>query len=368
MVSPLPFPAGELSSRQDNRSAPSGEGFASVFTGIDYTALGVAEAQPLRLYLFPDRHPGDPIRNGEPHLSYATTDITPNSTMGFSLPRDGGSYLLAALGAEVGGSADLTSLDIETFDPTPAGTPLDRLLGQTAIHTYYFEVTEGGFLRIEGGGGDALRAELIGPQGQTIAVANDVREFAFDKDLALGFHTLILSRAAGGPAETAYSLRVTDRTSGNGGILLTDVSVGRRFSRQVGDNVYGSSAGQIATMVSRRARSVTGHANVGNDGDLAAVLGVSATPGNRRCRIRYLGSTGNVTAALVSGTFRTPELEESDAPVALRMQFNPNTKILTQKRGPRPVTLRRNFRSTIRAFPTSASGAGDAASLRVSTR
>lgn len=343
----------------------SGEGFAGVFAGIDYAALGIAEDQPLRFYVFPERNPGDPIRSGEPHVSYTTTDLTPNSTMDFSLPRDGGSYLLAALGTEVGGTADLASVDIAPFDHGTVGSPLNRSLGESSVHTYFFEVTSAGVLRIEGGGAAGLRAELIGPDGEPIATADGAGDFAFEEDLGLGFHTLVVFRDQGGPTELPYSLQVTDET---GGVVLIDVSVGPRPAAPIGNNVYGGTPGQLATLLSRRARPVTGHARVGNDGNLAEAIGVRVTPGNRLCRITYLGSAGNVTGDLLSGTFRTPELESTDLPVALRVQFAPNRKKLTRKRNRRSATLRRTFTSRILATPATAATAGDAASIRVRTR
>ncbi len=71
----------------------SAKGFSVHLAGLDYAALGVAEGQQLILHLFPDLAPGGAIRPGEPHLSYRSTQVTANSTMGFALPPDRGNHL-----------------------------------------------------------------------------------------------------------------------------------------------------------------------------------------------------------------------------------------------------------------------------------
>lgn len=340
----------------------SGEGFSALISGIDYTALGLAQDQTLIFYVFPEQNAGGQLRDGEPHVAYTTTDTTPNSTMDFSLPRDGGSYLLAALGSEVGGNADLASVDISPFNHTATGNPLNRSLTQTAEHTYFFEVTSAGLLQIAGTGAAGLRAELYGPDGQLIAEADGNGNFAFEEDLELGFHTLVVFRNIGGPTNLPYSLEVTDES----GVVIPDVSVGNLPSAPIGNDVFGG-AGQLAGLVSAKARPVTGFARVGNDGDLAEILAVRGTPGNGFCKINFL-APGNVTSAMIAGTFRTPTLASADAPLSMRVQFLPNKKKLTKKRGKRKVTLRKTFTTTVRATPTVSTADADAATIRVQTR
>lgn len=340
----------------------SGEGFSALVSGLDYSALGVAESQNLIFYVFPDRFADEALRDGEPHVAYTTTDTTPNSTMDFSLPRDGGSYLLAALGSEVGGNADLAPVDISQFNHTAVGSPVNRSLTQTAEHSYFFEVTSAGILRIAGTGAAGLRAELYGPDGQLIAEADGNGNFDFEEDLGLGFHTLVVFRNAGGPTQLAYSLQVTDE----GGVVIPDVSVGNIPSAPIGNDVYGG-AGQLASLVSAKARPVTGFARVGNDGTLSEILAVRGTPGNGFCKINFL-APGNVTSAMIAGTFRTPQLASSDAPLSMRVQFIPNKKKLTKKRGKRSVTLRKTFTTSVRASATVSTADADSASIRVQTR
>jgi hypothetical protein len=343
----------------------SGEGFAAILTGVDYAALGVSENQPLIFYIFPERNSGDSLRAGEPHVAYTTTDITPNSTMGFSLPRDGGSYLLAALGSELGGSADLAPVDISSFDHTAIGSPLNRSLTESAEHSYYFDVTSAGLLKITGSGGAGLHAELYGPNGELITSSDGTGGFTFQEDLGPGFHTLVVFRDSGGPTSLAYSLQVTDA---DGGVVIPDVSVGPNPAAPIGNGAYASAGGQVSSLNSLKARAVNGFARVGNDGDLAEVLAVRGNAGNGFCKISYLGSSGNVTGAIVSGTFQTPQLTGSDDPVALTIQFIPDKKKLIKDRGRRTTTVRRLFSSTLRATSTTVTADADTAHVRVQTR
>ncbi len=343
----------------------AGEGFATVLTGVNYSSLGVAENQALIFYVFPERNSGDLLRAGEPHVAYTTTDITPNSTMGFTLPRDGGSYLLAALGSEVGGDADFAAVDIASFDHTAVGTPLNRSLGATAEHSYYFDVVSAGTLKVNGTGGTGLRAKLYGPDGALITTTNGTGSFVIEEDLALGFHTLVVYRDSGGSGALAYSLEVTDA---EGGVVIPDVSVGPNFSATIGNGDYASAPGQVTSLISSRARPIMGYALIGNDGDLAEVLAVRGSGGNGFCKINYLGSAGNVTSSVVSGAFRTSQLTSTDNPVSLRVQFSPDARKLVKKRGRRTTTLRRTFVSTVRASATTATAVEDAASVQVQTR
>lgn len=345
----------------------SGKGFAALLSGIDYPNLGLGENMPLMFYVFPERAGGQTLRAGEPHVAYTTTSITPNSTMGFALPRDGGSYLLAALGTEVGGSADLSPVDISLFNHNVTGSPVNRSLTSSAEHSYYFEVTSPGLLNIEGTGQAGLRAALYGPDGTLIASADGSGNFTFEEELALGFHTLVLFRDSGGPTTLSYFLEVTDA---DGGVVIPDVSVGSNAVASIGNNRYAGAAGQLVSLTSRQARPVTGYARIGNDGDRPESLAVRGSGGNSFCRINFLGASGNVTTSVTTGRLRTPQITSANSPLSLRVQFIPNKKKLVKKRGRRTVTTRRTFTSSIRATTTTPGviASPDAASVRVLTR
>ena len=111
-----------------------------------------------------------------------------------------------------------------------------------------------------------------------------------------------------------------------------------------------------------------GHASLANRGGKAEILELRGSGGSPLCAIVYLGDAGNVTGAIVTGTFRSPEMSRTDDPLAFRILFSPNKKKLTRKRGGRSVTLRRTFASTLQAGATATTADPDKATIQVLTR
>lgn len=86
-------------------------GFVELVGPLDYEALGLEEGQALNFFAIPGRSPGDSLRSGETFVSFRTDDAKSLiGNMGFTLPSDGGSYVLGAIGSELGGSTDFTGL------------------------------------------------------------------------------------------------------------------------------------------------------------------------------------------------------------------------------------------------------------------
>jgi len=340
-------------------------GFASHLASVDYAALGVAEGQDLVLHVFPDRDEGDSIRTGEPHLSYRTGDlgqITPNSTMGFTLPRDGGAYLLGCLGPEHSGTADLAAVDLTSLPYASGNGTFDRSLSSTtARHTYFFELLAPGLLSLDGTGAAGLRVELYGPDGQLIASSDD--GIAIFENLAPGFHTLALFRGSGtGPL--SYSLEFADE---DGRTVVPDVAVGASLGALVGNNVLGGAGGQTIVLNSRMARPVTAFAAFSNRGDRPDTLALRGNAGNTFCAIGYFNGAANVTVQMVNGSFRTAALVAGDPARSLRIQFTPNKRKLVKKVKRRTVVTRRTFSTTVRAASTVGPPANDAGTVQVKT-
>lgn len=338
------------------------KGFANHVTSIDYAALGVAEGQDLILHVFPDRDAGDTIRAGEPHLSYRgdALERTSNSTMGFTLPRDGGAYLLAYLGAEHSGNADLAGLDLSalSYDSSP-GSIQRSLASATARHTYFFNITTPGLFSLEGEGSTGLRADLFGPDGQLIAHSDG--DISILESLAAGFHTLVVSRNSG-TSPLPYGLDFSD---GDPRSIVPDVAVGPSLTGLVGDNVLGGAAGQLIMLNSTRARSVTAFATVRNRSDRSDTLSVRGGPGNGLCRISYFDAAGSpISAALLNGTYRTTLIDSGDPAASIRIQFTPNRRKLVRNNS----VLKRTFSTTIRADATVGPAARDAGTVQVGTR
>lgn len=339
------------------------EGFAGFAPEIRYDDLGVESGQELVLHVFPERAAGDPIRSGEPHVSYRTEDpgqIVPGSTMEFALPADGGAHLLATLIPANGGTADLSMVDLA---PLPYGDGSGQISGQlspNAVHTYFFELGAPGYLGLSGSGGGGLRSELYGPDGLLLAATIGS---PLSSDLAAGWHVLRVLRQTGGSGNTGYSL-----TFETEGIVLPDLAVGARPRSLMGTNVFGGARGQTLSLTSRRAVPVLGYATIANRGGKKETLSLKGNAGGSLCRIAYLGGSGNLTGAVVAGRFRTPRVNKADKPLALRVQFSPRKAKLTRKRGKRSIILRRTFTATLTARSTATPARPDKAIIRATTR
>lgn len=344
------------------------KGFAAQMAVLDYASLDLAEGDDLMLHIFPQRTEGQTIRAGEPHLSYRTDEIgqrTSNSTMGFSLPADGGAHLLAVIGPDQQGAADLTSLDLRNLPYASGSGSFDRTLSTpTARHTYYFELGASGFLSLDGIGGTGLVVQLVGPNGQTVYTGGGA-EFSLYDTLAAGLYTLVLSRADGSSGELAYEL---DFANSDLRFVVPDVAVGASLTSLTGNNTLNGGAGQAITLTSVKAIPVSGVATILNRGRLPDTLAVRGTAGSVLCGIAYFEGITNVTAGLLTGNFRTAEISEGDEATALRVQFSPNKKKLTRKKGKRSKILSKTFSTLVRADSTQGPAAMDAASLKAQTR
>jgi hypothetical protein len=345
----------------------SRKGFAAQMAVLDYADLDLAEGDELMLHIFPQRTEGQTIRAGEPHLSYRTDEIgqrTSNSTMGFSLPADGGAHLLAVIGPDQGGNADLASLDLRNLPYASGSGSFDRSLSPTGRHSYYFEVGASGFLSLDGIGGTGLVAQLLGPTGQTVFSGGGA-EFSLYQTLPAGLYTLIMSRESGGSGQLDYEL---DFANSDLRFVVPDVAVGASLTSLTGNNTLNGGAGQAITLTSVKAMPVSGVATIVNRGRLPDTLAVRGTAGSVLCGIAYFEGITNVTAGLLTGNFRTAEISDGDEATALRVQFSPNKKKLTRKKGKRSKILSKTFNTLVRANSTQGPAAMDAASLNAQTR
>lgn len=343
------------------------KGFAEHLTVLDYAALGVAAGNPLILHVFPDRNEGDSVRSGEPHLSYRSDQIgqlTSTSNMGFALPADGGAYLLAAIAPDKGGNADLAGLDLRNLPYSSGNGSFDRSLSPSGVHTYYFELGQSGFLTLEGLGGPGLVAELTGPGGQPV-FSGGGDTFSFYETLPAGWYSLVLSRESGGSGDLAYEL---DFANSDVRFVVPDVAVGSSLSSLIGENVLNGTGNQVLSLVSAKARPVSASATIGNRGQLPDTLAVRGGAGNALCGISFFDGSGNVTAGIVAGTYRTVELVDGDAAASLDVQFSPNKRKLTRKKGRKTRILKKTFTTFVKADSTQGPASMDSATVRVQTR
>ena len=342
-------------------------GFADQFAVIDYEALGVAAGQSLILYVFPNRVEGQSLRPGEPHLAYGGEDLgdfTSNSNMEFALPADGGAYLLAVLGAELGGDADLAAMDIGGFPVSGSAGTIGRSLAATASHTYYFDFASAAAFSLFGKTPAGLVASLYDPAGDLVAESPGSVNFLINENLEAGLYTLVLSNEPGtGPL--AYNL---DFSSAGLRGVRPDVAVGLSLSGLSGIGAYGTPSGQTVLLTSRKAGPVRGVSTVTNTGSLPDTLKLSGLAGSRFFAVGYQGPAGNMTAGLISGTANTPDMDDADSPIAIRTTITPNKRKLTKKRGKKKIILRRSHTTLVRATSTFDPGMSDFGIIRAQTR
>jgi hypothetical protein len=341
-------------------------GFSSHFAELNYSALGVEEGQPWMLYVFPERSAGDPVRTGEPHVAFRPDQngFSPNSSMGAELPADGGAYLLAILDTGAGGTADLSTVDIAAADFENGEGQLQRNLSPTGRHTYYFEMTQPGFLSISGTGESGLRGMLYHRDGQLIASSDGALPFWFEEELEAGYHTLVLYREDGGTSDQLYEIEIASEWVR---FVRPDVAIGSSFGNLL-------TAGQVfapgaeVPLVSKKARKVSGVATVGNLGERPEGIAVRATRGTRIFRVKYSSPQGNITSGLISGTYRTPLLTSASTPVWIKSAFAPSRKKLLASRGKRSVVKKKAFSCLILANSVSDPGLYDGGKWKVRTR
>lgn len=340
-------------------------GYAELLAVIDYAELGVAEGQDLILHLFPHRTAGQTIRFGEPHLSYrALPEETSSSNMDFSLPRDGSACLLAALATQQGGNADLSGLDLADL-PYDGASPVNRTLsGDDARHTYIIEVSGDGFFSLEGTGAEGLRADLLAPDGEVVASTTG-EDLGIHVQLAAGFYSLVIYRETGsGPLAYNFANADSDTRS-----CIPDLSVGGTPANLIGGGILDGAGGQTITLMAPKARAVTGFARVANKGERPDPIALRGTRGSVQCAISYFGPTGNVTAAITSGGFETDEITSTDDPVALRIAFTPNKRLLVKKKKRKKiVVLKKLFSAQLWADSTTGPSAMDSAKIQVQVR
>lgn len=151
-----------------------------------------------------------------------------------------------------------------------------------------------------------------------------------------------------------------------------DVAVGRSPSSLSGSEVY-SPGVQLASLVSSKARPVTGYLALGNrvvlpDDRAADAVVLRGDRGNAFFKVAYLATTGNVTAAVLAGTYRTPMIDADDGSVLLRVAVTPNKKKLTKQKRKTKVILRKTLVLPFSASSSLDPAIRDAASIRVQTK
>ena len=160
--------------------------------------------------------------------------------------------------------------------------------------------------------------------------------FLIDQFLPAGTYTVEVTGKGASPSG-AYQLVITETMA----IVQPDNEVGKTATRTIGDGVYGTGAGQTLTLISKKARTVSGVATIENDGELPDDFTVRGSRGNGLFKVTYTSYLGNVTAAVVAGTYQTGELDPGIQPHTILVTVKPNKKKIVKKlkRGGRRRTV-----------------------------
>jgi hypothetical protein len=154
-------------------------------------------------------------------------------------------------------------------------------------------------------------------------------------------------------------------------VYLPDAAAGRSFATVVGNNRYG--AGQVALLTTRRAAPVSAVFAAGNDGDLDDTYLLSGGRGNALFAVTYTHAVnGNVTAAMLAGTYSTGIVGPGASPHPINVRVVPNKKklILKKRVKKRRVTiyLKKTFNLPLVVRSATDPLASDTVSIQVKTR
>ena len=188
--------------------------------------------------------------------------------------------------------------------------------------------------------------------------AGQETNFRSETVLPAGTFSVEVAHGPGGDPTGTYDLHIEPSVAG---LYQPDLQM-----NSIGGNLYGG--GQVVSLLSRRARPVAASGSAGNDGIAPDTVSLSGTRGNRLFKVDY-SSGGNVTAALHTGSFRTPTLAAGGAAHPITATVMPARKAFKKRtRRGKKKWKRRNFAVSIGARSAGDLGASDSITISVSTR
>lgn len=146
-----------------------------------------------------------------------------------------------------------------------------------------------------------------------------------------------------------------------------DVAVGNSRGSLRGAGRFSPDKQRIM-LTSRMLRRVVAFATITHPCNQLDVISVRASRGTKFFKVSYRNDGSDVTAGLVSGTFRTPEVNEDSAATSIQSTVTPNRRLLTSVRGGRTVSLRKSISLTLQAQSTSEPTKRDSCVIQVKTR
>jgi uncharacterized delta-60 repeat protein len=222
---------------------------------------------------------------------------------------------------------------------SPAVSVLDsaRVIYQGERHRYEIEVDSTRRLVLSLNSPDSgLKANVFDGSGRLVGSLDSVTGSTLEKLLLKGVYSIEIDFDANAGFVTNYSLEVNANITG---FSRPDIAVGSRISNMRGNFVYGESSTQNVSLVSRGFRSVRGFATVTNRGNTAEPFQMGAAGGGRFFKLSYFGGSGNISAQLISGRFKTAESEPGTVSELVRAVITPKRKVGGSRRSKRGSDL-----------------------------
>lgn len=224
------------------------------------------------------------------------------------------------------------------------------------VHRFRFNLGAATAVDLGTSGAASLLARLFDGTGQIVAEQTVAGAVAFaNLSLGAGDYLLELRRDPGAGGADAYTLDL-DTTVDD--FALVDAAAGASLPATVGLGLYSPVLQQV-TLRSPSGRKVSAYATMGNEGSVRDRFDVSGTRGTSEFSVSYFDGLGNVTAAVVAGTYATAEADPGETTGWIRVDVTP-TK--------RAVLLRRTITLSIEGRSHHDANVRDAVSVLVRTR
>ena len=296
-----------------------------------------------------------PAGSGTGSFTVPVTDLLPGTTYHLR------ACATSEIGTGYGASLVFTTDTNVNFTSGIASFSRDILAGDRQI--FHFSVGGPRIVSFAATGA-SLRTELFDDEGNLIASFNGDNDFDLEELLLAGDYAFHVFRQDDMGTSQSFALELDASVVA---ASRPDIGVGTSAAGLQGVGSY-APAIQTATLISTRAKAVTGHAGFSNGGKLPDILKGSATGGSALFAVSYFGPTGNITAGLLTGAYTTPEMDENTARVAIRATIKPNKKKLTKKNGKKTVILKKTHLLSLRLSSTFEPSTVDAATIRVQTK
>jgi hypothetical protein len=297
-----------------------------------------------------------PAGSGTGSFTISVTDLSPGTTYHLR------AYATSEIGTGYGADIVFTTDTNVTFTSGQATFSRDILAGDRQI--FHFTLAGPRVVSLSTLGGAALRAELYDSEGNLITSFTQDANFDLEQLLLAGDYALhVFRQADGGPAQ-AFDLTIDASVVA---ASRPDVAVGGSAAGLTGVGLY-SPTSQLAGLISKKLKAVTGYASLANRGNRPDVLTASGTGGNALFAVAYAGPEGNITAGLIAGTYQTAELDESDPAVSIRATVTPNKKKLTKTKGKKTLIVKKTQSLLIRVGSTVDPAVSDSGTIQVQTK